>query len=282
MSGQRHPAVVDHTLTRRRLLGLGAGLTGLTAVGLAGCSGLLPSPQEPMANREQPRCVARSSLTSYRQVADLPLVYEVTQRRTAFAAEPGFADQLAAWLTDLRERTAWPLDQLWTYGTWTDGGTTCSSWHDAGRAFDLSRLRLDRRTFVSARYDQWRERSGAQLRTARRSYWAVAASAHKHFAYVLTYLYNAQHHNHIHVDNGRSGPALSTFSSRSAAQVQAVQGICSHLWDSPVEITGSWNGPTRDAVRQVLDGLDVGDDLTDRPTWTAFLDASTRRGADPA
>src|SRR5687768_6754790 len=115
VSGQHPPPIAGRTLTRRRLLGLGAGLTGLTAVGLTGCSGITPSLPEPTANREQPGCVARSSLTSYREIADLSLVYEVTQRRAAFAAEPGFAAQLAGWLADLRELTEWPLDQLWTY-----------------------------------------------------------------------------------------------------------------------------------------------------------------------
>ena len=91
--------------------------------------------------------------------------------------------------------------------------SSCSSWHDAGRAFDLARLRLAGGTEVSCRYDLWRDTSGRELTRARRAYWAVAASAHRHFAYVLTYLYNAKHHNHIHVDNGRSGAGPSSEAS---------------------------------------------------------------------
>lgn len=261
----------------------GLGLTALAAGCSVGRSSFPDLPELPDTGpREQPRCVARSTLPRYARLADLPLVYEVNRRRSEFAIDEGFAGQLEAWLADLVELTGWRLDQLWTYGTWTNGGSTCSSWHDAGRAFDLSRLRLTDGTDVSCRYDLWRDTSGARLTETRRAYWAVAASAHKHFAYVLTYLYNATHHNHIHLDNGRSGADLSSFSSRSPAQVQAVQGILTHLWDRPVEITNRWDAATREATGAVLGDLDLGDDLTDQATWTGFLTASTRRGAEPA
>ena len=267
-------------MSRRGLLGLGLGLTA-AATGLAGCSADdATGPALPRRQYARPTCVRRSSLPRYARLADLPLVYEVNRRRSEFSVDEGFAGQLEAWLTDLRELTGWELRQLWTYGTWTDGGTACSSWHDAGRAFDLSRLRLADGSDVSCRYDLWRDGSGRALATARRTYWAVAASAHQHFAYVLTYLYNAQHHNHIHVDNGRSGAERSTFSSRSPAQVQAVQGVLTHLWERPVEITGRWDTATRQATRSVLAGLDVGDDLDDQASWAGFLTASVRRGAD--
>lgn len=240
----------------------------------------------PSDRRESPTCVTRGSLTRYGRLADLPLVYEVSRRRSEFSLEPGFAGQLEAWLADLVRLTSWRGRQLWTYGTWTDGGSACSSWHDAGRAFDLARLRLADDAEVSCRYDQWRDRTGNALVEARRGYWVVAASLHKHFAYVLTYLYNAQHHNHIHVDNGRSGSAMSTFNGRSPAQIQAVQGICRHLWDQPVEPTGRWDRPTREAVATIVEALpaDGGEPhqvITDQPTWTAFLDASVRRGSQP-
>ena len=226
--------------------------------------------------------MARSSLPRYDRLAGLPLVYEVNRRRREFAIDEGFAGQLEAWLTDVRELTGWPLRQVRTYGTWTNGGTSCSSWHNAGRAFDLARLRRDDGTDISCRYDLWRKASGRELATTRRAYWAVAASAHRHFAYVLTYLYNTQHHNHIHLDNGRSGTEGSTFSSRSPAQVQAIQGILTHLWDAPVEVTSRWDPATRDATASVLRDLAVGDDLTDQATWAGFLTASVRRGAEPA
>ena len=207
---------------------------------------------------ERPTCVSRASLPRYGRLAGLPLVYEVDRRRSEFAIDEAFAGQLDAWLTELRELTGWKLQQVRTYGSWTNGGSSCSSWHNAGRAFDLARLRMADERDVSCRYDLWRRTSGRELTEARRAYWAVAASAHRHFAYVLTYLYNAQHHNHIHLDNGRSGAGPSSFSSRSPAQVQAVQGILTHLWDAPVEVTGRWDSVTRAATESVLAELTVG------------------------
>lgn len=270
--------------TRRRLLGVGL-MTGVGLTALAsGCSlDQTTFPDLPVPGRRaRPGCVARSSLPRYDELAGLPLVYEVNRRRDAFAIEEGFAGQLESWLADLIELTGWKPEQLWTYGTWTDGGSSCSSWHNSGRALDLARLRLADGTDVSCRYDQWRDASGRELTGFQRTYWALAASAHKHFAYVLTYLYNAEHHNHIHLDNGSSGSELSTFRSRSRAQVQAVQGILTHLWDVPVEITNRYDAATRDATRTVLDRLDLRGDLTDQSTWTAFLTASIRQGAQSA
>jgi hypothetical protein len=234
------------------------------------------------ARQTRPTCVARSSLPRFARLANLPLVYEITGRRAEFAIDERFAGQLQAWLTDLIRLTGWQPRQLWTYGTWIDGGRDCSSWHHAGRAFDLARLRLVDDEDVSCRYDRWRSQPAGALSRARRRYWAVAASAHQHFAYVLTYLYDDQHHNHIHLDNGRSGSGPSSFSGRSPAQIQALQAILTYLWSAPVEITGSWDGATRDAVRVVLGELDLAGDLTDQPAWSAFLTASVRRGAQLA
>ncbi len=231
------------------------------------------------SRRESTTCVPRSALTRYATLADLPLVYEVNRRRSDFWFDPGFGDQLARWFTTFTatSKIAAP-DQVWTYGSWIDGGTSCDSWHHAGRAFDLSRLRAGGATLVSCRYDQWR--TADDLPTQRRRYWALAASLHRDFAYVLTYLYNAQHHNHIHVDNGRSGADLSVLSTRSVAQVQSVQAMLSYLWDTPVEITGSWDGATRDASRTVLDRLEIDDDLDgSTAAWHGFLTASTGRFA---
>ena len=206
----------------------------------------------------------------------------MNRRRSEFAIDEGFAGQLEAWLTDLRELTGWRLQQVRTYGTWTNGGSDCSSWHNAGRAFDLARLRLADGTDVSCRYDLWRDTSGGELTEARRAYWAVAASAHQHFAYVLTYLYNAQHHNHIHLDNGRSGSEPSTLQQPVAGSGAGGPG---HP-HAPVGRTRRGHGPLgrRHPRRRPVRAPDlaVGDDLADQATWAGFLTASVRRGAEPA
>ena len=182
---------------------------------------------------------ARGSWTRRTTLADLPLVYEVSRRRNAFWFDAGFARQLDAWVDDLaglRLRAT----ELWTYGAWTDGRARCRSWHNSGRAFDLARIRV-RDGFVSCRYDEWRTATGPTLSRALGEYWALAASLHRHFAYVVTYLYDTEHHNHIHVDNGRSGGERSVFDPGSITQVQAVQAIAS----ARLEPTGRDHGTLR-------------------------------------
>ncbi len=265
----------QEAFSRRRLLSLVA--AGSAAAWLPGCSAALSS-DRPSARAS---CVPRRSLQSHRTVAGRPLVYEVTQRRAAFSFEPGFFTQVEGWLDDYTAASGLDRpDQVWSYGGWTDGGSACGSWHNAGRAFDLGRLRLEGGDFVSCRYDRWQSSTGAARERSLRQYWALAASLHLHFAYVLTYLYNARHHNHIHFDNGRSGGDPPTLSTRSRVQVQAVQAICTYLWDAPVEITGRWDQATQRATRRALDQAEIADDLDGADeTWWSFLRASVPRGA---
>ena len=265
-------------LSRRRLLGLG----GLAVVGVAGgCSGGTSALDLPAGGRPAgATCVPRSSLAARRTLAGLPLRYEVSGKRTSFRFDAAFHARLEAWAQDLPAVLPAAPTEIATYGSWTDGGSACDSWHHAGRAFDLARVRLDDDSEVSCRHDQWRSREGARLDEARRRYWALAAGLHQRFAYVLTYLYDAQHANHLHVDNGRSGDADSTFSPRSRVQVQAVQALCTYLWSEPVELGGRWDTATRRAAGAVLDRLGLADDLTDPGSWSGFLAASAARGRD--
>ena len=260
------------SLSRRRLLGLGGALAVTAA---AGCSGGF-DPVE----RESATCVPRDALDSHRSLSGLPLIYEVNGRRSAFRFDTAFFAQLESWADGLVEVLPSRPTELWTYGSWTNGQSACDSWHNSGRAFDVARLRLADGSVVSCRYDQWRDLDAARLDAARRRYWSLAAGLHQRFAYVLTYLYNAQHANHIHVDNGRSGNAESTFSARSEVQVQAVQALCSYLWDTPVELTGEWDSATRTAAGQVLDRLGLDDAMDAAGSWTGFLTASAARGPD--
>lgn len=90
--------------------------------------------------------------------------------------------------------------QLFSYGAYVSK----SGAHGQGRGFDLSRIYLkvsDIGTRVfNGRYDEWRSLTGSSLTMTRKYYWAGAASLHYHFRNVLTYLYNSDHWNHIHID----------------------------------------------------------------------------------
>ena len=210
----------------------------------------------------------------------VPLVYEISETGSTFPIEPGFLAQLETWQRFWLDHSGLPAhDQVWTYGAWVDDGGTCSSWHGAGRAFDISRLRANGSPVVSCREDLWSQLPQDQVIDHRRRYWALAASLHLHFAYVLTYLYNEAHNNHIHVDNGVSGAEMSRFDKTSRVQNQALQAICSHLWDVPVEITGEWDSATRAATAQVLEQLDRSGDAAKDDNWTVLLEKSAGRAA---
>lgn len=257
-------------MDRRHLLGL-AGLSSASLLTACSVDGGWDDGQLDSAT-----CVTRAELDPHTALGSLPLVYEVNQSRSRFFFEPGFFAQLESWLDFV---TASPglegLAQIRTYGSWTDRGSSCDSWHHSGRAFDLASLRSRDATLVSCRYDQWRDAPEGELASARRAYWRLAASLHLHFAYVLTYLYDDTHLNHIHVDNGRSGSGLSQLRTRSRVQVQAVQAICSYVWDEPVEITDRWDGATAQAARRVLERIGIRGELDDSTeNWHAFLRAS--------
>lgn len=261
---------------RRRALGL-AGLVGVGV--LTGCSGGDDSGGSGLI-RERATCVARPALERRADLGGLPLVYEADQSRSRFSFDSGFVTQLEDWLAFYRETSTLDVDQVWTYGSWIDGSGECDSWHHSGRAFDLTRLRLAGREFVSCRHDQWGGQTTDALAASLRSYWCLAASLHLHFASVLTYLYDAAHANHIHADNGQSQTRLSRFRTGSRVQVQAVQAICTYVWDTPVELTGRWDSATEEAGQTVLRRIGTAGSVDDGlEHWHAFLRASVARAS---
>ncbi len=262
-------------LTRRHLLGLGV---AAAATGMSGCGAGPRFGDAGVPAWERATCVPRSALDSHRSLGGLPLVYEPDQRRSAFRFDAVFHRRLDDWARSLADVLPSAPEAITSYGSWTDGGSACDSWHHAGRAFDLARVRLADGSEVSCRYDRWRSLRGARLDEARRRYWSLTAGLHARFSYVLTYLYDAQHANHVHVDNGRSGDADPVFSPRSGVQVDAVQAVCRYLWSRPVELSGRWDTPTRRAVGAVLSELGVDDDLQAPGSWSALMDAATARG----
>ena len=262
-------------LSRRSLIGIGGLVAGGLVAGSVGCSA------GDEDSTPDPYCVPRGDVTAHSRLAGARLVYDITGRPTSFRFDDGFYTQLGDWLRDYRRLSGTRApDQVWTYGSWLAGQPRCDSWHDAGRAFDLSRLVSGGSVQVSCRYDIWKDYRGSRLESFRTRYWALAASLHLHFAYVLTYLYNATHHNHIHIDNGRSGRGMSTFSTDSPTQVQAVQGMLTHVWHQSLPITGEWDDRTADGTRAVLDRVGLSgsvDDGTDQ--WRGFLRTTA---AEPA
>lgn len=257
-------------LSRRRFLG------GLAAAGVLGATGCTMG--SPLVPGRGAHCVEQDTLPSFTRIGGVPTHYEVDGGARGFHYDPDFHARLEAWLSDWLEVSPTPApDRIDSYGAWTRGNAQCDSWHNAGRAFDLARLRRDGQAIVSCREDLWGSESTARQAALRRGYWALAAHLHIYFAYVLTYLYDDLHRNHIHVDNSRTGSGLSTLRTGSRVQVQAIQATARYLWDEPVELTGSWDSATRSATNRVLRSLGRSGDLTDSNNWHVYLRASAGR-----
>lgn len=274
-------------LTRRGLLVAGTlGAAGLVASG-AGTVWLFhrmdasPPVDVPLddGGGEQPQggtCVAASSLVVKDAIGGAALRYTDEATRSSYRFDADFHAQLVGWLGAWNRATGASVTAIETYGVFVEGNDNCHSWHAAGRAIDIARVWTGHSVQVSCRSDLWTSSSSAEQAVQRKRYWRLAASLHRHFAYVLTYHFDDRHHNHMHVDNSVSG-GTSEFTTRSRVQNQAVQEICTQLWGRRVAISGSWDSATRSASRAVLDDLGRSGALTSGDNWHVFLDASMRR-----
>ncbi|GMA39614.1 hypothetical protein [Mobilicoccus caccae] len=221
--------------------------------------------------------VPASDLTAYDRIAGSRLHYEASGAPSSFRMGSGFAEKLDASLTSHWQATRWGVpSQVWSYGTWVDlDARPRPSWHHEGRAFDLTSVRTsDDDVLVSCRYDRWGGTSGPERADHEREYWRLAATLLRDFGTVLTYLFDEAHHDHIHVDDGRTPEGRSEF-RRTRTQVHGVQAICTHVWGVDVPITGRWDARTREATTGVLADLGVGGRLTQgQKQWHAFLGAA--------
>ena len=223
-------------------------------------------------------CVDSSSMTQHGSIGSARLVYDVTGQASPFGFDEAFHRQLTRWLADWNQRSRYgAVQQIWTFGAYVEGGSNCHSYHAAGRALDIARLRSGGRTLVSCRTDLWGSMTASEQAGLNRRYWTLAASLHQHFAYVLTHYYDSAHDNHIHVDNGRSGGDMSVFDPESQVQCQAVQAISTHIWGRPAEVTGRWDD-TGVVASVLLREVGRRGDLTRGDNWQALLGASVTRG----
>ena len=241
-------------------------LLGAAALPVAACSRPSSPPVDIGFDGPGGGCRTPDSLTGFSTVGGAPIGYEISGVEQGWRADPAFVELLEAWAADWVALSGLgPIRRISTYGVFVD---KCDSWHAAGRAFDFATVEHDGIT-VSCRYDLYGD-GAAELPL----YWRLAASLNKWFTYTLTYSYNEQHHNHIHIDNGVSGYEATGFSERSNAQVQAVQGIARHVFGLPVAESGRYDGETREAVREIQRGAGITVPLRDPEGWRAFLDAA--------
>ena len=264
----------DWALTRRAFLRRGGAAAAAIVAG-SGLQLLVPS-----------RALAHGTIEAYPGVWGQKTVYEVTGNLASFGYRPSFHDRMSSWMKFWYDNTPSnflkPI-RVWSYGVHTD--TRPSVAHNNGRGFDLSRIyatgldgKRHRRFF--GRYDIWKDWPADSRRAERRRYWATSASAHHHFQHVLTYLYDAAHHNHIHMDNLVSGSGNSSFDTGSEAQVLHVQACCRYIWGKSTAIDGVWGPQTRRHSTEVLRriGRESGTIASSKANWLAFNTATLRKG----
>lgn len=271
-------------LARRSALALGAvGVLGLASGGYALSTAGRPSYPVTMTSEvhARPDPVTRGRLTARTRVGTAAHRYEVTGRPSPYYATDAMARRLDTWLGLHQKHTGQKPDRLSSYGAWTRGEG--SSWHHSGEAIDIAALRRGGKDVASARYDQWRDDPAPEVRRRLRTYWQLAAGLHLQFADVLTYLYDARHVNHIHVDTGRFGPTgAPRLIERSRVQAQSLQAMCVHVWGrGDVKVTGELDGPTRDATTAILRDHGGQGEITDGvEAWRSFLVATMREARD--
>ncbi|HVQ89540.1 MAG TPA: hypothetical protein VMU51_00770 [Mycobacteriales bacterium] len=230
---------------------------------------------------------AHGTIVSHSEIANQPTVYydEVNPaRRSSFGYNPTFYSQLETWVQFWINNTpvGWtPEMEIWSLGAHFDRGSAA---HDAGRGFDLSRLRPHVNgvwTWGFETFNIWDNRTGSALITARKRYFATAASLHYHFRNVLTYLYNSDHHSHIHIDNLYYGtPGAARFVTSSEAQVQHLQACLNYVWGYPTSIDGVWGPQTANNSTTLIRRLGGSGTLLQHPdaNWRGINHATMRFG----
>jgi hypothetical protein len=233
---------------------------------------------------------AHGTLAGHNEINSVPIYYvgsgEPGTNRTEYF-NPTFYSRLETWLGFyyLNVPIPWigPM-RVNHLGVHDDDDST--SMHYYGRAIDLSRYIFTdantQTTFTGfdCRYNIWSGYTGSLLITTRKRYWAAVAGLNYHFKYVLHYFYNAEHHNHVHVDNEASGSGNSTFTTGSSSQVYSVQAACRYIWGySSIAIDGIWGPQTDSYSRQALTRIGRSGGLTTSQTnWLEFNKATLRFG----
>lgn len=281
MPAERHP------ITRRTIL----------AIGASGALGALITPA-PMATATSTDANARpgdkatitaacgASVTAQSEIANVPTYYESSGTATSFSYDATFYSRLETWWNFwyINTPSSWTTPgRMWGLGAYKDRMDGCVSMHNYGRALDITRLYISTPSLTKVfdgRYNVWQSQTGTTLTTTRKRYWATVASLHYHFRSVLTYLYNSDHDNHVHADNGYSGVGDSTFLANVYPQVQHVQACLVYIWGyNNVPLNGLWDQATADAAKAALQRAGINGWITDsQENWLQFNKASLRFG----
>lgn len=238
------------------------------ALATSGC--VWPSGKSrPRPDSQGDGCRKPGELVSFNRVGDAELRYAETGNPTEMQSAPGFLKQLNSWAEHWAELSGLgPLRAVSSFGAYVD---KCASYHQLGRAFDVTALEHASGR-ISLAYDQFQPGSERELR----DYWRATASLQLHFSYTLSYAYNTAHHNHVHVDNAVSGNGLSRFNENSRVQMQLLQNSIRHVLGIPTPDSEEWDESTREAIRQTQRAIGITDPLNTETGWHALLLALAR------
>jgi len=258
-------------ISRRTALRIGAGIAAAGATGAAAL--LLPSIVE-----------AHGTLTTQSQIAGIPTYYDNNASPTSFSYNPDFYNMLQQWWGFYYQNTPATYvnpSLIRLLGVHVDGDP--SSMHEYGRAADFYKVEMTYAPggfqFVSFWADHGAWQNDPQANTYRLRYWGAVASLNYHFKYVLHYHYNAEHDNHVHVDNQASGTGLSNFTTDSTSQVKFVQACCNYIFGLGTVIDGDF-GPhsLADSDRVIAMAGGSGHITSSQQNWQLFCWAAMRVG----
>lgn len=149
-------------------------------------------------------------------------------------------------------------NKIFTAGAWTNK----PGMHGAGRAFDLDGFEWSNRKFIVL--------EDGRKNGDRKFYFGIEAVLRKHFGIVLDYLYNSDHYDHFHIDDGVS----IDFDTSARSKVLFLQGALVFVFGLSVGSTGidgRWGDNTKNALNQALSRLGITGSIFNRNVWLDFL-----------
>ena len=128
-------------------------------------------------------------------------------------------------------------------------GVCKSGYHGSARALDVSQIRYTDGTYIDTNAS-WRGGT-ADIRR----YVGLAAQCRIVVGTVLTAWYNADHQNHIHIDNGTGFVPIRTTARSDTTLIQAA---CNYLNGETLSIDGAWGPLTEAAYGRLRSRLRMG------------------------
>jgi len=184
-------------------------------------------------------------MTSFSLLAGVPVNYArdpvapygARGKPHSFRCTPGFLQKLEACFDEL-----WRVNPLGSAEIITSAGILVEKpgFHGLGRAFDLDALFWPGRDFITLRYP-----------TDQRFYLGVEAVLRRHFGTVLSFLYNADHHDHLHLGDGTE----PTFINSSRSRMLFVQAALTHVMGIPIALDGAYGPDTDHAIHKAFDKI---------------------------